>query len=83
MSDKVRWSSNGPMEIALRSLFAQGDVGDEDAAATVWKKYVHLWPGITKDNFRRHFNRIKKQYVNYDFSPPKKTHATDKSKGKA
>ena len=84
MSDKpsVRWIANGPMETNLRSLFNNGEIEDDEPASRVYTKYIHLWPGLSKDNFRRHFNKIKKDYFNYDLPSPKPKHATDRTKGK-
>ena len=58
-----RWLHNGPYEKALTKQFQDGDVVESDLARDVYKNYGHLYSDIKLENFRKHFNRIRKAYL--------------------
>ena len=59
MPGKFRW--NDASKNILIQLLDQGEVDEEDDAKTVFNRHCHRWPGLTLQNFRRHWNDIVKK----------------------
>ena len=79
-----RWTNNSPMQKNLNTLFKNGTVGVESRPAETFEKYIQLWPGVTKNNFSKHFKTTKTRFTRGASSglpPPSPIAITDVDSG--
>ena len=68
-TNKVRWSSNGPVAKRLKQLFENKDLDSNSHYLEAMDKYFSVEvqnKQVDKESFRRHFNNMKKQYDGKD-----------------
>ena len=59
MSPTKRWTNNSPIQKHINTLFENGTVGLKSRPAETFEKFIQLWPGVTNNNFSKHFKTTK------------------------
>ena len=84
MSPTNRWTIYSPMQKHLNTLFENGTIGVESRPAETFEKYIQLWPGVTKNNFSKHFKTTKNRFTrgaSLGLPPPPPMEITDVDSG--
>ena len=60
---KSRWTTDGPMAKYAKDLLENRQVSPDNPAHQVYSEHVSLFGAVTFETFRRHWNKLKNDYL--------------------